>query len=224
MCGRSTLTRDPVEFMASQGAPTAIPGFRPRFNIAPSQDQWALVLGESGQPEIRALRWGLVPPWAKDPSIGNRMINARAESVAEKPSYRVPLRKTRCLILADGYYEWTKTDSGKAPIHFQLSNHRAFAFAGLWARWDSGPQSIESCTVITTAASEACASYHHRMPVILDEQSASAWLAPESPQRDILDLLQPYNGDDLEMYEVSRLVNSPANDTPECIERIGPLD
>ena len=220
MCGRSSLTSEPGEFLASQGAPAGIHGFRPRFNIAPSQDQWALLRSPGGALEVRPLKWGLIPSWAKDASVGSRMINARAESVAEKPSYKGPLRTHRCLILADGYYEWTESETGRVPMRFELAGRRTFAFAGLWATWGKTGDPVHSCTIITTAAEGATMRYHHRMPVILDGSAATTWLTDGLAPSDALELLRPWPGDDLRIFEVSRIVNSPANDRPECIEPV----
>lgn len=200
--------------------PPMLPGFVPRYNIAPTQQQWAIARDRGGKAVVREFRWGLVPSWAKDPSVGQRMINARAESLAEKPSWSMPLRTQRCLILADGYYEWKAGEKGKIPFYFRLADGRAFGLAGLWDRWDKGESPMETCTVITTAAGTRTSSYHHRMPVVLTEESATAWLNPASSPAELGSLMVAYESEDLEMFEVSRYVNDPANDSAECIQRI----
>ena len=166
-------------------------------------------------------RWGLVPSWATDSSIGDRMINARAESVATKPSFRGPLRRGRCLVLADGFYEW-QLQAGrktKTPIYVRLKSGRPFAFAGLWDTWRS-PEgtAISSCAIITTVANEILAPIHNRMPVILDRSAHATWLdVRESPTDRLTSLLCPYPGAEMEAYAVSPLVNNPRNDVPECV-------
>jgi putative SOS response-associated peptidase YedK len=145
------------------------------------------------------------------------MINARAESLAEKPSWRDSLRTQRCIILADGYYEWRTAGKEKTPMYFHLADDRAFGLAGLWDRWYGGESPLETCTVITTAAGSRTSPYHHRMPVVLTEDAAVAWLETWRRERDLLSLLTAYEGDDLEVYEVTRHVNNPANEDAECI-------
>jgi len=163
--------------------------------------------------------WGLIPSWAKDPSIGNRMINARAETLLEKPSFRNAFRRRRCLILADGFYEWRKEPGGKTPIFIQMEDGKPFAFAGLWELWRA-PDSSEvlSCTIITTEPNDLMASIHNRMPVILPERAYSRWL--ESGEVDpgpLVELLKPYEASPIRAYPVSPLVNNPKNDLPELI-------
>lgn len=221
MCGRSSLHDEPVAVLERFSLPPVLPGFARRYNIAPSQDQWTILLDDEGRHAAKPLRWGLVPSWAGDPSIGSRMINARAESLAEKPSWERSLRERRCVILADGYYEWTGTGKARAPWFFHLSGHQPFAMAGLWDRWQRGTDLRETCTVITTRAGARTLAIHHRMPVLLPLDLASEWLDPATPVRRALELLEPYERQDLECYAVSRYVNSPANDSPDCI---APLD
>ncbi|MBA2687476.1 MAG: SOS response-associated peptidase [Gemmatimonadaceae bacterium] len=208
-----------MELLQAYGLPTRLGGYRPRFNITPSEIQWT-ILRAAGNLEARGLRWGLVPSWSSDPSIGSRMINARADSVAEKPSFRDALRNGRCLVITDGYYEWAKTGAGKTPYRFCMTNRKPFVFAGLWDRWLSGDSIIESCTIITTEASAATAHLHHRMPVILDFDESMEWMRPNASPTQLLRLLRPYEKDELEMFEVSRAVNSPKNDTEECIRPV----
>lgn len=217
MCGRSSLHDAPVSVLERFELPPVLPDFAPRYNIAPSQAQWTILLDENHRPAVRSLLWGLVPSWASDPSIGSRMINARAESLAEKRSWEKPLRYRRCLVLADGYYEWSGMGKARTPWFFHLSDHRPFALAGLWERWHRGATTMETCVIITTQAGSRAAAVHHRMPVVLTSEGMRAWVDPETGVSKALDLLVPYEESDLECYEVSRYVNSPANDSPDCI-------
>lgn len=219
MCGRSSLHEEPKELLESYGLPPRLSGFRPRFNIAPSQTQWAILRDGNGLVCVRELRWGLVPSWANDPSVGAKMINARCETIAEKPSYKDALRNRRCLIIADGYYEWMKSERGKVPMRFEMLGGKAFVFAGLWERWEKGDEPLETCTIITAPAGIATAHIHDRMPVIFDHAESLRWLDDSSAKRDLLPLLRAYPGN-LEMFEVSSVVNNPANHTEDCIKRI----
>ena len=218
MCGRSSLHDAPTNILERFGLPAAIPGFKARYNIVPTHEQWTLGVGATGAPEICQRRWGLIPYWAKDSSIGARMINARAESLLEKPAFREAVARRRCLILADGYYEWTGAGKSKVPMFFHMAGHRAFAMAGLWERWTGNESPLETCTVVTTDASSRTAAYHPRMPVLLDLDAAERWVDSATPMEAALGLLRPYEGADLECYEVSKLVNSPSNDSPECMQ------
>jgi putative SOS response-associated peptidase YedK len=217
MCGRSSLHDAPVSVLEQFHLPPVLPGFTPRYNIAPSQDQWTILLDDNRAPAVKPLRWGLIPSWASDPSMGSRMINARAESLAEKPSWENSLRFRRCLVLADGYYEWSGTGKTRAPWFFHLSGNRPFAMAGLWDRWERPGDRRETCTVITTRAGALASTVHNRMPVLFSMDAASEWLDSSTSVSRALALLEPYEGKDLECHEVSRYVNSPVNDSPECI-------
>jgi putative SOS response-associated peptidase YedK len=195
---------------------------QPRYNIAPSQNHPVVIINQD-QRELTMMRWGLIPPWAKDISIGYRMINARAETVAEKASFKKPFKDKRCLVLADGFYEWKKTDKkNKIPYYFMLKSKQPFAFAGLWEQWKNPEgEKILSFTIITTKANELMEPIHDRMPVILKENVETQWLDPENKDTDkLLSLLQPYPGGLMLAYRVSPIVNAPKNDTPECIEPI----
>ena len=218
MCGRFTLTTDP-EILEQAFGIQSVPGDMPtRFNIAPTQPV-AVVVNRDGVREFDAFRWGLIPAWAKDMKIGNRMINARGETVAEKPSFKRPLKSRRCLVLADGFYEWQKTPDGKVPTYIHLEDHQPFAFAGLWDRWESAEgDEVLSCTIITTEPNEVMAPIHNRMPVILPPDAIDVWLDPAQQSPDTLvPLLKPFPPESMQTYAVSRLVNSPANDVPDCI-------
>ena len=195
----------------------------PRFNIAPTQTVLA-IREENKTRMLTGLHWGLIPFWAKDKSIGNRMINARGETVASKPSFRAAFKKRRCLVLADGFYEWKKLEAkNKQPYHIQLKNHETLALAGLWETWHpEGGDTVESCTIITTEPNSLMAELHDRMPVILAEDDFDSWLDPSNNDKDLLqELIRPYPADEMEAYPISTLVNSPRNDVPDCI---APLD
>ncbi len=220
MCGRFTLTVDPADLQ--EAFPwLAIPeGARPRFNIAPTQP--VAVVPNTGENRLDFYTWGLIPSWAKDPEIGNRLINARAETLAEKPSFRTAFRRRRCLILADGFYEWRLNPDGKSktPMYIRLASGKPFAFAGLWELWNSSDGSqIYSTTIITTQPNALMQSIHNRMPVILPPETYARWLEPaERKPKELTDLLQPFPAEAMTAYSVSRLVNSPDNDRPECIQ------
>lgn len=219
MCGRYTLKASADELQKAFGF--ALPaGHRPRFNIAPSQEVLAFTEDDDGRWRPRLFRWGLVPFWADDPSIGNRMINARAETVAEKPAYRNAFTRRRCVVVADGFYEWQRAPGGKRPMRMRLRADRPFGLAGLWERWDKRGPALETCTILTTGPNPLMRAIHDRMPVILDAEGCRGWLRSEAPSEELLALLRPYAGDDLEAYEVSSLVNSPAHDLPECLNPV----
>lgn len=193
--------------------------FAPRFNIAPTQPVLAIPNDEQNRADFFV--WGLIPMWAKDPSIGNRMINARGETLEEKPAFRSSLKYKRCLILADGFYEW-KASPGrktKTPFFIQMKDRKPFAFAGLWDSWNSPDGSqVKSCTIITTEPNELMEIIHNRMPAILHPRDYARWLDPSPQTPDQLKpLIRPFPADLMDAYPVSTLVNTPANDTPELI-------
>jgi putative SOS response-associated peptidase YedK len=223
MCGRFTLT-DPDQDLVVQFNLPSIPDLQPRYNIAPTQPVAAVRLAAADAVrELVFLRWGLVPSWAKDAAIGARMINARSETVAEKPAFRAAFRRRRCLVLADGFYEWQKQNGSKQPFFIHLSNKRPFAFAGLWETWEGKDGSlISSCTLLTTGPNELIRPLHNRMPVILHPGDYDLWLDPGVGEPGpLLALLKPYPSEDMEAYPVSRWVNSPSNDGPRCVEPVG---
>jgi putative SOS response-associated peptidase YedK len=219
MCGRYTLGASADE-LAEEFGLVELPGLEPRYNIAPTQD--AAVVTNTKPHVLQLFHWGLIPSWAKDPSIGNRLINARVESLADKPSFRTAYRKRRCLILADGFYEWKRPaegarSKGKQPMYVRLADARPFAFAGLWEAWRDGEGNwLPSCTIVTTPARGPLEQIHDRMPFILPREAREAWLAREAQASDLESLLSRPVVQELEVYPVSKLVNSPANDTPEC--------
>ncbi|KAF0994895.1 SOS response-associated peptidase [Geobacillus sp. TFV-3] len=219
MCGRFTLTVDLLALQERfhfryEGS------LAPRFNIAPGQEVLAVIV-EEGERIGKMMRWGLVPFWAKDVRIGAKMINARAETIDEKASFRHAFKRRRCLILADGFFEWKKEGTKKVPYRFTLKTGEPFAFAGLWERWDGPSGLLETCTIITTRANELIAPIHDRMPVILPPERHEDWLDLRLDDSEYLkSLLLPYPSGEMCMYEVVPLVNSPKNDVSACIEPV----
>jgi putative SOS response-associated peptidase YedK len=222
MCGRFTLTIDPADLQEAFPWLTVPQGITPRYNIAPTQP--VAVVPNNSSHKLDFYIWGLIPSWAKDPEIGNRLVNARAESLAEKPSYRSAYRRRRCLVLTDGFYEWKQIPGSKSktPIYIQLQSGKPFSFAGLWDLWNSPDGSqIYSCTIITTEPNSLMATIHNRMPVILPSEAYSQWLDPsEQRPEDLQKFLKPYPAEEMKAFPVSRLVNSPENDTPQCIQPV----
>jgi len=221
MCGRFALTVDPADLQA------AFPEFifpvqgTPRFNIAPTQP--ILALPNDGTNKADFFVWGLIPSWAKDPSIGSRLINARSETLAEKPAFRAAFRYRRCLVFSDGFFEWQAQpgSKNKVPQFIHLNSGAPFAFAGLWEHWQTADGSeIRSAAIITTEPNELMASIHNRMPVILPRNAYAQWLdpTPQAPEH-LQSLLLPYPAIEMSAYPVSILVNSPANDRPEIVAR-----
>jgi len=218
MCGRFTLTVDPADLIEQFGLAGPPPGgLGPRYNIAPTQS--VAVVANEAERTLELFKWGLIPAWAKDPKIGNSLINARAETLAEKPAFRAALKRRRCLVLADGFYEWQKLPTGKQPMYIQLQDGRPFAFAGLWETWKAGAGPVlKTCTLITTAPNALMAEIHNRMPVILQPADYAAWLTPgELPAVEALALLHAYPAEAMQARPVSTAVNSPAHDAPELV-------
>lgn len=217
MCGRFTLTIDRDTLQQAFPNFVAPEMHAPRYNIAPSQA--VLAVPNDGTNTMTFFQWGLIPSWSKDTSIGYKMINARGETLAEKPSYRAAFLRRRCLILADGFYEWKKLNGGKQPMYIRLESGEPFAFAGLWEVWQSPEgDAIQSATIITTAPNTFMRSIHDRMPVILPRAAYDDWLDPSERKADTLQhLLVAYPAEEMMAYAVSKAVNSPGNDTPECV-------
>ncbi len=219
MCGRFTLAVNPADYAEDFGQAEFPTQFQPRYNIAPSQP--VLAIPNDGKNAGTFLLWGLVPSWAKDPEIGNRLINARGETLAEKPAFRGSLKYKRCVIPADGFYEWKAQPGTKAkvPHYIRMKSHKPFGLAGLWDEWHTADgASLRTCTIITTEPNSLMATLHNRMPLILKPAEIPDWLDPgprsaESLQR----LVQPFPAELMESYTVSPLVNSPANDRIDCI-------
>jgi len=222
MCGRFTLTVDPAELQETFAGYTFPEKFAPRFNIAPTQP--VLAIPNDDQNTADFFVWGLIPMWAKDPSIGNRMINARGETLEEKPAFRGSLKYKRCLILADGFYEWKGAPGKKVktPFFIHMKDRKPFAFAGLWDSWNSPDGSlVKSCTIITTEPNELTGIIHNRMPVILHPRDYAKWLDPSSQtSENLLALIQPYPAEQMNAYPVSTQVNKPENDHPELVVQV----
>lgn len=225
MCGRFSLTQEleEVEHYLSEEFQIYPPleVTLPRYNIAPTQNVLSIIY-DGNQYRAGTLKWGLIPPFAKDEKIGSRLINARAETIAEKPSFKHSFYHRRCLILADSFYEWKKTDKEKIPYRIYLKDQELFTFAGLWSMYTRPTgEKIFTCTIITTAANEVMAPIHHRMPVILSKENQKRWLDPAIRQREELEaLLSPYSTTQFDLYPISNQVNFVRNDHPGIIEPI----
>lgn len=221
MCGRFVQYSNP-EVYASQFDLDAICEVAPRYNVAPTQPVRAVRQTEDGKRELVPLRWGLVPSWSKGPDSRFSMINARAETVSSKPAYRNAFKHRRCLIPAEGFYEWKAGKGGKTPFLIHRADSQPFAMAGLWERWrkDDG-EALESCTIIVTDANDTVRRIHERMPVILGAEDYADWLAPDNKDANgLLAMLRPSDPTLLAMHEVSRQVNSPRYDGPELVEAV----
>jgi putative SOS response-associated peptidase YedK len=219
MCGRFTLF-EADKILSREFGVSAIPPLSPRYNIAPSQRIAAVRATPDGSGrELALLRWGLIPSWSKDSAIGNRLINARAETAREKPSFRNAFRRHRCLIPTNGFYEWQRLERGKQPYFIRMRDERLFAFAGLWDRWESPDKGvIETCTILTTAANSVLAPIHDRMPVILPSTGYARWLDPSLQDTESLaPLLVPFPPEDMLALPVSTRVNAPTIDDKTCI-------
>lgn len=222
MCGRFTQTHS-AESLARTFQLADIPQQAPRYNIAPTQTVAAVIHSEgTAERTFKSFRWGLIPSWAKDTQIAAKLINARSETVAEKPSFRSAFRRRRCLIVADGFYEWQAREDKKQPFYIQLENGSPFAFAGLWETWkEATGDCIESCTILTTEANETMRSLHARMPVILNPKDWDVWLdSGVSETEPLKSLLVPYRGEAMSAYPVSAKVNNPRYDLADCLERL----
>ena len=215
MCGRYSFAIEDELIRERFGVTVRSAIYKARYNCAPSQDLAVISNEEPGV--LSFYRWGLIPFWAKDPLIGNKLINARAETIIDKPSFRQSLRNRRCLVLSDGFFEWDKSGN-KNPYRIILENGDPFSMAGIWDKWKNPEgEMIHSFSIITTMANPLIGKIHDRMPVILKKEDESKWLAPNQ-EKDLMDLLRPYSSDRMKMYPVSRKVNSPKNDIPEIIE------
>ncbi len=220
MCGRFSLGASATTLVAQFNLFEALP-WTPRYNIAPTQEVLVVVQNPTNvKRQARLHRWGLIPSWAKDRGIGNQLINAQAKTAETKPAFRVAFRKRRCLILADGFFEWKKENRHKQPYHIRLRDGRPFAFAGLWEHWE-GPEgkAIDSCTILTATPNDLLRPLHHRMAVVLPSNGYDRWLDPSIQEAEVLQpLLRPYPSEEMTAYPVSTVVNNPANDTPSCTE------
>ena len=216
MCGRFTLTTD-IATVARVFHVEPTVQTTPRYNVAPTQE--VVTILRNGTAHLDMMRWGLIPSWAKDESIGSKMINARAESLAEKPSFKRLLHSKRCLVVADGFYEWKQEQGTKIPMYITMKNHEPFAFAGLWDTWKSPDgELLRTCTLITTQPNEVVQPIHNRMPAILTPDARTEWLDPEIRDEHILlPLLAPYPADEMTARAVSRQVNNPKYDSAELL-------
>ncbi len=225
MCGRFALYADYEALLKRfdiEEAALEQASYKENYNVAPSQ-QIAAVINDGKRNRLGTFRWGLIPPWAKDQKIGYKMINARGETAAEKPSFRNAFKKKRCLIPASAFYEWKKGEGGKTPMLIHLEEDELFAFAGLWESWKAPDgEMVHSCTILTTQPNALMAEIHDRMPVILSKGDEQAWLDPNVQDPELLqELIKPYQRSGLEAYEVSDAVNSPKNNGEELIRKIG---
>ena len=221
MCGRITLTSSGAELAEAFGLDdtATLPELAPRYNIAPSQDVATVHTGDGGRRVMAFERWGLVPHWAKDPSVGHRMINARSESAATKPAFREALRARRCIVPADGFYEWSGARQARTPYLFRRPDHALLGLAGLYARWHgAGGEVVDSCTILTTEANDVMRRFHDRMPVILSPAAYAQWLdRGETDAARLAPLLRPCPADWLTPTPVSPRLNDTRNDDPGCL-------
>jgi putative SOS response-associated peptidase YedK len=225
MCGRFTLHHTTQEVAERFAVQQVLFPLEARYNIAPAQAVPVVANSTlAGARWLEAMKWGLVPFWSKDPEIGNRLINARAETLAEKPAYKQALKRRRCIIPSDGFYEWKAESGGRVPHHIRRRDGELFGFAGLWEEWESPDGSpLRTCTIITVAPNELMAPIHNRMPAILRAEDEAAWLDPELKNTDaIVVMLRAYPAEEMEAYPVSRHVNAPQNDDPACLQRDEP--
>ncbi|NGQ94988.1 SOS response-associated peptidase [Brevibacillus sp. SYP-B805] len=221
MCGRFSLFADPLMFMSEFQIDSLPFDWHPRYNIAPGQ-MIPAIIADGGKRRVGQLRWGLVPSWAKDEKIGYSMINARAETLTAKPAFRRLFERKRCLIPADGFYEWKQMDRGKQPMRITMRNGEPFGFAGLYDTWIAPDgRKVSTCTIITTQPNELVADIHDRMPVILRREDRSLWLDRDHFDANLLkSLLAPYDASEMRAYPVSAIVGNPKNDVPECIQEV----
>jgi putative SOS response-associated peptidase YedK len=234
MCGRYTITKDLSELERLVEFICKVAGFVPRYNVAPRQ-QAPVLVSENDKVVLKPMRWGLIPSWSKNETIGDKLTNARAETITEKASFRKPFKSQRCLIPADGFYEWQATSTGKLPFRFMRKDGEFFCMAGLWEKWVRPPRSgeldlddgneptssqvVETFSVITTTPNPMVAKVHDRMPVILSPEHFQWWLEPKRFEPEFLKtLLRPFPADDMDCRRASPLVNNARNDSPECLK------
>jgi putative SOS response-associated peptidase YedK len=219
MCGRFTLHLPPELIAEIFGVPL-LADIRPRFNVAPSQTH--LVVRQTAEErEMALMKWGLIPHWAKDPKLGYSMINARSETVAVKPAFRESFRTRRCLVVADGFFEWRHEGKTKEPFYVSIRDGGVMPFAGLWDRWqDPVGESVETFTIITCASNELVSQLHEWMPVIVDQQDFDTWLDSTAPMEKVKELLHPYPAGRMTLWKVGALVNNPRNESEECIRKV----
>lgn len=218
LCGRFSLTTELDALIERfQIDQVTIDDYSPRYNIAPSQQVPTLIRANNGN-RLGTLKWGLIPFWAKDPSISNKLINARSETADEKASFKHALKKRRCLILSDGFYEWKRSKNQKTPMRIQVNSGQPFAMAGLWEQWKDEDKAVYTCTILTTEANEMMEDIHNRMPVIISKEAQTNWLDPSIDDYEtIREMMRPYPAKEMSAYEVSSIVNSPKNENSSCI-------
>ena len=218
MCARYSLSHGDLS-LAEVFDLADVPHVEPRWNVAPTQTAPVVVEGPRGVRRVEPMRWGLVPSWADDPAIGNRMINARAETAAAKPSFRAAMRSRRCLVPADGFYEWMSEGGAKQPVHVRRTDRSVFAIAGLWETWTKGERPLETFTILTTEPNDILRPVHDRMPVILAPADFALWLDPETRDADrVAPLLKPCPPQGWEAVPVSRFVSDSRHEGPACLE------
>jgi putative SOS response-associated peptidase YedK len=220
MCGRFTLTENPQVLRDVFDLSTPPQGMEPRYNIAPTQP--VAVISNDDPRNLTYFRWGLVPSWSKDLSMGSKLINARSETAHEKPAFRAAFRRRRCIIPASGFFEWKQADGKKIPHYIHPLEDQIFGFAGLWEIWHSPDgDELRTCTILTTSANEFMSSLHDRMPVILPRELFEEWLQPgEQPLEVLIPMMKPYRPDAMTAYPVSTMVNRPGNDVPDVIQPV----
>lgn len=223
MCGRYTLTKPFKSIVTHFKAKTNQLVFKERYNIAPSQNVPTVVYDGHNR-RMSVLRWGLIPHWAKDESVGMKTINARAETISEKPSFRDSFRSKRCLVPADGFIEWARNTKEKTPKYINLKSNELFGMAGLWAEWHGNGQSIQTFSIVTTEANDLIGKVHHRMPVILNPENYSQWLDPLATSAQLKSLLVPFPPDEMKVRSISKVVNSAKNDSPDCLKPLEQTD
>jgi len=219
MCGRFTLHL-PAEVIAEIFGVPLPAGLSPRYNIAPSQMNLVVRQTTAGR-QLVPMKWGLIPHWAKDPRLGYSLINARAETIDSKPAFRGSFRSRRCLVVADGFYEWRHEGKAKEPFHITLKEGGAMAFAGLWDHWQNPEgELVQSFTIITCASNELVSQLHERMPVIIGRNDYDIWLNPDAPLELEKKLLLPFPAERMTLWKVGALVNSSGNESEECIRKV----
>lgn len=221
VCGRFTLTAEVEAISERFNFDPPIRGYEKRYNIAPSQQVLAII-HDGKKNRAGYLKWGLVPPWASDPAIGHKLINARGETVAEKPSFKQAFKKRRCLILANGFYEWKRDGKIKIPMYISLKDNRLFAFAGLWETYKTEGNPLHTCTIITTSPNELVRDVHDRMPVIIPREKEQTWLDLTMEESRVQEIIKPYPAEEMFTYQVPSLVNSPKNEGSILLERDEP--
>lgn len=219
MCGRFNLVAS-GEAILEHFNLRRLPKYRADYNIPPGQKILAVVALDDGSYKGVNLYWGLLPSWSKDRKIANRLINARAETLTAKPSFREAFRSRRCLIPATGFFEWQQTGSGKQPFHIHYTDYRLFAFAGVWEHWQDGQETVYSCAIVTTAANDLMCPIHQRMPVIIAPEYYSDWLDKHNQAPDIFEFAPPIAYDEMQLTPISSRINNPVHNDPSCLHRI----